>query len=105
MKLTQVYSPRHFLGELTLRIDNENSQGEYYLTDVVAEAYQRGISVAGVTAENEFEIAGINDAGQLTQRREVFRVCERMSICCRIAPCGPRKNRCRGSFEIWQNCF
>ena len=40
-----IAAPGAFLAELILQIDNQNSQGEYYLTDVVAEAYQRGISV------------------------------------------------------------
>jgi len=46
-------------------IDNNNAQGEYYLTDVVARAVKDGVNVNGIKAENETEVMGINDKKQL----------------------------------------
>ena len=47
-------------------VSNNNAQGEYYLTDVVALAVADGETVAGVEAEPS-EVAGVNDRAQLAQ--------------------------------------
>lgn len=49
------------------RIDNDNAQGEYYLTDVVAMAVAAGVTVHGVKASGWTEVMGINDKKQLAQ--------------------------------------
>ena len=58
-------------------LGNDNAQGEYYLTDVIAMAVGEGVTVHGVKAESEEEVMGINDMCQLAdaecalQRRRV----------------------------------
>ncbi len=47
------------------RLGNDNSQGEYYLTDVVAMAVAEGVAVHGIRADGEDEVRGINDRAQL----------------------------------------
>lgn len=47
------------------RLGNDNSQGEYYLTDVIAIAVEDGMTVHGVSATGEAEVMGINDKKQL----------------------------------------
>ena len=42
-------------------LDNNNAQGEYYLTDVIARAVTEGTSVRGITTDNIEEVMGIND--------------------------------------------
>lgn len=49
------------------RIDNDNSQGEYYLTDVVGLAVADGCIVHGVKADSWVEVMGINDKKQLAE--------------------------------------
>ncbi|MDH4049715.1 MAG: bifunctional UDP-N-acetylglucosamine diphosphorylase/glucosamine-1-phosphate N-acetyltransferase GlmU [Gammaproteobacteria bacterium] len=49
------------------RLGNSNSQGEYYLTDVLGMAVEDGIAVHGVKAESWVEVMGINDRKQLAQ--------------------------------------
>ena len=49
------------------RINNDNSQGEYYLTDVIALAVDDGCTVHGVKANNWVEVMGINDKKQLAE--------------------------------------
>ena len=49
------------------RIGNDNQQGEYYLTDVIALAVGDGITVHGIKAEHEDEVMGINDRKQLAE--------------------------------------
>ena len=47
------------------RLSNDNAQGEYYLTDVIAMAAAEGVAVHSVRADNEEEILGVNDRSQL----------------------------------------
>ena len=49
------------------RLGNDNSQGEYYLTDVIAMAVADGVTVHGVRADSEEEVMGINDKRQLAE--------------------------------------
>jgi bifunctional UDP-N-acetylglucosamine pyrophosphorylase/glucosamine-1-phosphate N-acetyltransferase len=53
---------RTWLGQL----DNANTQGEYYLTDVVALAAAAGAAVATASATDTLEILGVNDRAQLS---------------------------------------
>ena len=59
------------------RLGNDNSQGEYYLTDVLAMAVADGVTVHGVVTNDEAEVMGINEKKQLAdaeralQRRTV----------------------------------
>ncbi len=47
------------------RLKNDNAQGEYYLTDVVAMAVADGIGVTASAAGSETEVLGINSPVQL----------------------------------------
>jgi bifunctional UDP-N-acetylglucosamine pyrophosphorylase/glucosamine-1-phosphate N-acetyltransferase len=46
-------------------LDNDNAQGEFYLTDVISRAVSDGVSVRGIRADNLQEVLGINDRIQL----------------------------------------
>ena len=48
-------------------IGNDNAQGEYYLTDVVALAVKDGANVNGIKVDNGTEVMGINDKKQLAE--------------------------------------
>jgi len=50
-----------------VRLGNDNAQGEYYLTDVIAMAVDEGVAVHTVRASAEEEILGVNDRVQLAQ--------------------------------------
>ena len=47
------------------RLDNNNVQGEYYLTDIVAMAVQEGLTINTVSSGNENEVLGVNNKRQL----------------------------------------
>ncbi len=49
------------------RLGNDNAQGEYYLTDVIAMAVADGVRVHGVKAPNQEDVMGINDKKQLAE--------------------------------------
>ena len=48
-------------------LKNDNAQGEYYLTDVIAMAVRDGVTVHGIKADNQVEVMGINDKKQLAE--------------------------------------
>ncbi|CAN0500587.1 unnamed protein product, partial [Discosporangium mesarthrocarpum] len=52
---------RDWLGQL----QNNNRQGEYYLTDIIALARESGCEVQAVQAGSEMEVMGVNDKAQL----------------------------------------
>ena len=53
------------LHEWLPKLSNNNAQGEYYLTDIVAMALADGMTVASVEPEQAFEVEGVNDRLQL----------------------------------------
>ena len=48
-------------------LSNDNAQGEYYLTDVIAMAVNDGVTVHGIKAGSPVEVMGINDKKQLAE--------------------------------------
>ena len=53
-------------------LSNENAQGEYYLTDVVALAVGEGVPVHTVQPSHAWEILGVNSKLQLAQLERTF---------------------------------
>jgi bifunctional UDP-N-acetylglucosamine pyrophosphorylase/glucosamine-1-phosphate N-acetyltransferase len=58
-------APTAALKRWVARLRNDNAQGEYYLTDIVAMAVADGVSVVARQVADETEVLGINDAIQL----------------------------------------
>ncbi|MBI5450228.1 MAG: bifunctional UDP-N-acetylglucosamine diphosphorylase/glucosamine-1-phosphate N-acetyltransferase GlmU [Gammaproteobacteria bacterium] len=58
-------APAHRLRRWLEQLDNDNTQREYYLTDVVALAVNEGVTVSGVTTADIDEVMGVNTRGQL----------------------------------------
>ena len=54
------------------KLSNENAQGEYYLTDIVAMAIADGLEVASVEPKLAFEVEGVNDRIQLAALEREF---------------------------------
>ncbi len=54
------------------RLGNDNSQGEYYLTDLIEMAVNEGIDVSSASPQTEAEVMGVNDRSQLAMLERVF---------------------------------
>jgi bifunctional UDP-N-acetylglucosamine pyrophosphorylase/glucosamine-1-phosphate N-acetyltransferase len=54
------------------RLNNDNAQREYYLTDVVKLALNDGVTVAAVCVDDFSETLGVNSRAQLAQLERVF---------------------------------
>lgn len=63
-------SLKRWLGNLK----NDNSQGEYYLTDVIAMAVADGTIVHGVKTDDQVQIMGINDRKQLAEAERALQL-------------------------------
>lgn len=55
------------LFEVIRQVGNQNSQGEYYLTDAVKILHDKGLLVSVVAADNPDEVLGINSVEQLEE--------------------------------------
>ena len=59
--------------ELLQQVGNNNAQGEYYLTDIIALAREHGHKVCASMLDNPDEAMGINDRVQLSQAATILR--------------------------------
>jgi bifunctional UDP-N-acetylglucosamine pyrophosphorylase/glucosamine-1-phosphate N-acetyltransferase len=60
-----IAAPTHLLRNWLAQLRNNNVQGEYYLTDIVAIAVAQGVTVHTVQATHSWEVQGINSKIQL----------------------------------------
>ena len=62
-----ILCPSESLKNWLASLSNDNSQGEYYLTDIIAMAVADGVKVHGIKADSSVEVMGINDKKQLAE--------------------------------------
>ncbi|WP_137918376.1 bifunctional UDP-N-acetylglucosamine diphosphorylase/glucosamine-1-phosphate N-acetyltransferase GlmU [Hydrogenophaga sp. 2FB] len=76
-RITEWYSgvmaaPASLLKPLLKGLTNDNSQREYYLTDVVKHAVAQGLVVRAVTTRDAVEVAGVNSPVQLAELERAY---------------------------------
>jgi bifunctional UDP-N-acetylglucosamine pyrophosphorylase/glucosamine-1-phosphate N-acetyltransferase len=59
--------PTRHLKQWLGALSNNNAQGEYYLTDIVAQAVADGVEVVSAQPSAEWEVAGVNSKVQLAE--------------------------------------
>ena len=62
-----IVAPTRQLKEWLGSLSNNNAQGEYYLTDIVAKAVADGVPVVSAHPSAEWEVAGVNSKVQLAE--------------------------------------
>ncbi|OGS90525.1 MAG: UDP-N-acetylglucosamine diphosphorylase/glucosamine-1-phosphate N-acetyltransferase [Gallionellales bacterium GWA2_60_18] len=65
-------APTGKLREWLSRLGNDNAQGEYYLTDIVAMAVRDGVAVHTAQPAQRWEVEGINSKGQLAALERIW---------------------------------
>ncbi|MDX1457782.1 MAG: bifunctional UDP-N-acetylglucosamine diphosphorylase/glucosamine-1-phosphate N-acetyltransferase GlmU [Marinobacter sp.] len=96
-------SARH-LKEWLPQLSNSNAQGEYYLTDIIAMAAEKGLKISVAQPANEYEVQGVNNRLQLAelerwyQRQEANRL---MTEGATLAD--PSRVEVRGNLSIGQD--
>ncbi|MEK9802600.1 MAG: bifunctional UDP-N-acetylglucosamine diphosphorylase/glucosamine-1-phosphate N-acetyltransferase GlmU [Curvibacter sp.] len=76
-EIREVYSgimavPARLLKPWLGRLDNQNAQGEYYLTDVVKFAVAQGLPVVGHKIGDALQVAGVNSPVQLAELERAY---------------------------------
>jgi bifunctional UDP-N-acetylglucosamine pyrophosphorylase / glucosamine-1-phosphate N-acetyltransferase len=66
-------APARLLRKWLQGLKNENAQGEYYLTDVIAAAVKEKIAVNPLVAPTVAEVLGVNDKVQLAELESTYR--------------------------------
>ena len=56
------------------QLDNNNAQGEYYLTDIVEMAVTDGVEIMSIQPENEYEVLGVNNRLQLAELERYYQL-------------------------------
>jgi bifunctional UDP-N-acetylglucosamine pyrophosphorylase/glucosamine-1-phosphate N-acetyltransferase len=93
---------RRYLGSLR----NDNSQREYYLTDVVAMAVVDKVRVQGIVAESATEVFGINDRAQLAVAERAWQRQQAADLMARGATLAdPERIDIRGEVTIGRDVF
>lgn len=54
------------------KLDNNNAQGEFYITDIIALAHQEGREIAAVHPDKLSEVEGVNNRLQLSRLERVY---------------------------------
>ncbi|MFA6901856.1 MAG: bifunctional UDP-N-acetylglucosamine diphosphorylase/glucosamine-1-phosphate N-acetyltransferase GlmU [Gallionellaceae bacterium] len=65
-------APTHLLRSWLAKLGNKNSQGEYYLTDIVAMAVAQRIEVSTTQPAQSWEVMGINSKVQLAELERIW---------------------------------
>ena len=66
-------APAKLLKKWLKKLKNDNAQGEYYLTDVIAMAVADKVAVNPLVAANVVEALGVNDKTQLAELEAAYR--------------------------------
>ena len=79
LKIQEVYSgimavPAKQLKTWLAKLDKQNAQGEYYLTDVVKWAVADGVTVVAHRIQDELQVTGVNSPQQLAQLERAYQL-------------------------------
>ena len=64
--------PTEYLHSWLSKLENNNAQQEYYLTDIVAMAVKQGIPVASSQVSQFSEVMGVNSKSQLAELERIY---------------------------------
>lgn len=92
--------PKAKLRDWLGRIGNDNAQGEYYLTDIIALAVQDGVAVRTTQPDDVVETLGVNDKRQLAELERLYqrRQAERL-MQAGVTVIDPQRIDVRGTLE------
>jgi bifunctional UDP-N-acetylglucosamine pyrophosphorylase / glucosamine-1-phosphate N-acetyltransferase len=96
-----IAAPAKLLKKWLVRLKNDNTQREYYLTDIAAIAAKEKIRVTPLLASTEDEVLGVNDKVQLAQVEAVYRERKvRELMLCGVTVIDPARLDVRGEVTV-----
>ena len=95
-----------YLNECLNKIDNNNIQAEYYLTDIIALAVNDGNEVITTQVKHSYEVEGINDRKQLARLERIFQrgIAEKL-LMDGIGLADPERLDVRGELKVGHDSF
>jgi len=88
------------------KLEDNNAQGELYLTDIIEMAVNDGIKVNAVQPYSEVEIRGVNDRAQLAELERYYQLIQAHQLMRRgITIMDPGRFDLRGDLEIDSDCY
>ncbi|WP_111896157.1 bifunctional UDP-N-acetylglucosamine diphosphorylase/glucosamine-1-phosphate N-acetyltransferase GlmU [Acinetobacter sp. MB5] len=92
------------LHEWLPKLSNNNAQGEYYLTDIVAMAVAEGLEIASIQPEQAFEVEGVNDRIQLAALEREFQAQQALELMRQgVTLTDPKRFDLRGQLKVGQD--
>lgn len=93
--------PGALLGSWLDRISNDNTQGEYYLTDVVSLARADHVPIKAFAVQDPAEVAGVNNKAQLAELERVYQARQAQALLLAgVLITDPARLDIRGEIEI-----
>ena len=87
-------------------LKTDNTQGEYYLTDVIAMSVADQVPVTGIVAKDETEVLGINDRIQLAQAERIYQRQQAHALMqAGVTFADPERVDIRGQLHCGTDCF
>ncbi|MFB3090923.1 MAG: NTP transferase domain-containing protein, partial [Gammaproteobacteria bacterium] len=87
------------------KLECENAQNEYYLTDVIGMAVKEGLKIITVQPHSVVEIRGVNDRAQLSELERYYQLIQAHQLMRRgITIMDPVRFDLRGDLEIDSDC-
>ena len=95
-----------YLNECLHRIENNNVQGEFYLTDIIAMAVNDGKKIITTEPQNTYEVEGVNDRIQLARLERIRQreIAERI-MTDGVTIADPARIDVRGEVQIGNDSF
>jgi bifunctional UDP-N-acetylglucosamine pyrophosphorylase/glucosamine-1-phosphate N-acetyltransferase len=101
-----IAAPAGSLRKWLAALRNDNSQGEYYLTDIIVMAVRDGLRINPVIAPTETEVLGVNDKVQLAQLEGALRAERATQLMLAGATLAdPARIDIRGSVSVGRDVF
>jgi len=99
-------APAGKLRQWLAQLSNDNAQGEYYLTDVVAMAVADGTPVTAVRAADPIEVQGVNDRAQLAELERALQRRQADALMRQgLTLADPSRFDLRGELRFGRDCF
>lgn len=94
------------LGRWVSLLSNNNSQGEYYLTDIVSMASAEGVVINTVSVEHDYEMLGVNTRQQQAEIERIFQKKSAETMMQNgVILADPDRFDCRGTVKTGRDVF
>jgi len=96
--------PARWLNAVISQLDNNNAQGEYYLTDLVAMAFMQGMRIQSCLCEDDMQVAGVNNRLQLSDLESHYQLTKTTALMeAGVTMIDPGRVDIRGDLKVGQD--